>query len=97
MESHTQPIRSEYQRHPTTYRLRAVPSPRITVNDEIIDNYANMINHVVAWAVTEAYRPKPVKRAVEFLNDFLPNWRELYPRQAKHKKNAKYVQVRRSK
>lgn len=59
--------------------IRVISETHHTMDDCILDGYARMIRSCVSWAVAEACRPKkPSPTATEFLDDFIPRWREIY-------------------
>ena len=64
--------------------IRVVHEHHVTEFDEIIEGYGRMIRACVSWAVSEATREKPSECALEWLNDFIPNWREVYANHSRH-------------
>lgn len=52
--------------------------PQVTIDDMIFEGYIKLIKGVIFWAFAEANRPKPVQASIDFLDDFIPGWRESY-------------------
>lgn len=64
--------------------IRVVSEPQVTIEDEIFEGYGRMIRTCVSWAVSEATRANPSECAREWLDDFIPNWREVYANHGRH-------------
>jgi len=77
--------------------IRVISEPQRTIYDDIFDGYARMIRTCVSWAVAEARRGnKPSLAAKEFLDDFIPNWAEIYSGHSRHSVPLKSHATRRN-